>query len=285
MNAPAFKTWEQAVMWLREQPEQQAMVMGSYYEDPPIDAAQRYWRSGEWSAIRELLPAACGPALRRRALDVGAGRGIASYALARDGFATVALEPDPSALVGAAAIRLLAQQSDLAIDVVQQASEQLPFPDGVFDVVFARQVLHHTSDMPRACREFYRVLKPGGRFIAVREHVVSRVEDLGAFFDKHPLHHLYGGENAHLRSVYEHAIVDAGFRLERVVGPIESPINFEPQTLASLQAEIAKRLGTGVAPLVRWLLARPLLWRLARGILSRIDHRPGRLYSFVAERS
>ncbi len=38
----------------------------------------------------------------------------------------------------------------------------------------------HRIWQPR-CREFFRVLKPGGRLIAVREHVISSKNDLPVF--------------------------------------------------------------------------------------------------------
>jgi Methylase involved in ubiquinone/menaquinone biosynthesis len=41
-------------------------------------------------------------------------------------------------------------------------AEQLPFPDASFDVVYSWGVLHHSPDTPRAIREVYRVLRPGG---------------------------------------------------------------------------------------------------------------------------
>ena len=75
-----------------------------------------------------------------------------------------ALEPDPSALVGAGAIRALAAEARLPIDVVEEFSERLPFANDTFDVVFARAVLHHTRDLDSACREMFRVLRPGGIF-------------------------------------------------------------------------------------------------------------------------
>lgn len=277
-----FKTWEQAVQWLREQPKLQELVRAAYYDDPLSAAADRYWRSEEWQAIRLLLPPVQG-----RALDVGAGRGIASYALAREGFAVTALEPDASALVGAQAIRGLAIASDLAIEVTQEFSERLPFAEGQFDVVFARAVLHHTSDLAAACREFFRVLKPGGRLLAVREHVISRPEDLPVFLELHPLHKLYGGENAFLLPQYEAAIVAAGFRLDTVLAPFDSAINYAPYTEASLKVELATRISRGLPgakQLIAGLLGVPKLWAVARRVLGRVDHRPGRLYSFIAQR-
>jgi SAM-dependent methyltransferase len=279
---PKIGSWEQAVQWLRDQPGQRDLVLAAYYDDPLPAAADRYWRSEEWQAIRPQLPTVPGCAL-----DIGAGRGIASYALAKEGFDVTALEPDGSYLVGAGAIRDLAAASGLPIQVTQEFSERLPFTDAQFDVVFARAVLHHTKDLPAACREFFRVLKPGGRLVAVREHVISRQEDLPAFLDLHPLHKLYGGENAFLLTQYEAAIRAAGFRLDTVLLPLESAINFAPYTLDSLKAELGTRVTRGLPLLkhfVHWALTLPPIWALARRVLTRLDKRPGRLYSFIAQR-
>jgi SAM-dependent methyltransferase len=279
-DSTTFKTWEDAVCWLREQPAQHDLVRAAYYDDPLIGAATRYWRSEEWQAVRLLLPAA-----RGQALDVGAGRGIASFALAQDGFRVTALEPDGSAVVGAAAIRALAHTSGLPIEVTQEFSERLPFADASFDLVFARAVLHHTQDLPAACREFLRVLKPGGLLIAVREHVISRAEDLPAFFEVHPLHKLYGGEKAFPVGQYQAAIAGAGFQGVKTLEPWDTAINYAPHTLNSLRAELASRVGRripGAATIVQAML--PLLWGVLRPLLNAVDRRPGRLYSFVAEK-
>jgi len=277
-----FRTWEEAVAWLRQQPDQVQLVDDCYYDDPLTEAADRYWRSTEWKGARTRLAGRSG-----RALDVGAGRGIASYALAKDGFSVTALEPDPSALVGAAAIRALATESALPIKVVEEFSERLPFDDGTFDVVFARAVLHHTRDLAAACQEFYRVLKPGGLFMAIREHVISSPSDLPVFLDQHPLHRYYGGENAFPLNQYVAALEGAGFGKLEVISPWRSPLNFAPYSLDSLKDELARRLGLRIPAVsrgVRALLDLPGSWVLARSVLEKLDNRPGRLYSFVAER-
>lgn len=52
-------------------------------------------------------------------------------------------------------------EADLTGDV-----EQLPVPDGSFDVVLCTQVLEHVADPALAARELHRVTAPGGRVLA-----------------------------------------------------------------------------------------------------------------------
>jgi ubiquinone/menaquinone biosynthesis C-methylase UbiE len=53
-----------------------------------------------------------------------------------------------------------AQQCDLDTD-------PLPFPDGSFDAALAAWMLYHVADVGRALDELARVLRPGGRLVAV----------------------------------------------------------------------------------------------------------------------
>jgi ubiquinone/menaquinone biosynthesis C-methylase UbiE len=50
----------------------------------------------------------------------------------------------------------------LASNLEVADAEQLPFPDASFDYVYSWGVLHHSPDTPRAVREVWRVLRPGG---------------------------------------------------------------------------------------------------------------------------
>jgi SAM-dependent methyltransferase len=275
-------TWEEAVRWLCDQPGSAQIVHDAYYDDPLEGACDRYWRSAEWAEVRKLIGVGPGTAL-----DTGAGRGIASYALARDGFAVTAMEPDPSDFVGHGAIRAVAERCALPINIVGEITDPLPFDDQSFDLIFARAVLHHIPDLAQAMREFYRILKPGGKLLAIREHVISRDEDLAAFLAAHPLHHLYGGEMAYRLSTYTDAITGSGLALKQIIGPLENAVNFAPLSDATLADGIARQLTKG-AP-VAYQLAQvamhaPLLGGALRKMASRFDHRPGRHYSFVAQK-
>jgi len=264
-------TWEEAVAWLRGQADQQDLVRACFFDDPLLEAAQRYHAGTEWQAVQKLLPPSSG-----YALDLGAGRGIASFALAKDGWQVTALEPDPSDLCGTGAIRTLVAQSGLPIKVVQEMGENLPFADAAFDVVHARQILHHAKNLRKLCVEVARVLRPGGMFIATREHVVDSPADLPAFLAAHPLHKLYGGEHAFMLEEYLGAIQQSGLRLLKALSPWESDINLFPETEEWLLLRAKKQL---CLPLPASLLNALLRWK------SRRLRTPGRLYTFVGERT
>lgn len=274
-------TWEDAVRWLLEQPHLQHVVRDCYYDRPPRAAAERYAASAEWAAVRPLLGDR-----RGRAVDLGAGHGITCVALAREGFHVTAVEPDRSDLVGRGAIARLADELSLHVEALDGTAETIPVPDDSFDVALAREVLHHTRDLPRACREIYRVLRPGGRFLSLRDHVISSRSDLPRFLESHALHRLYGGENAFLEREYLEAVRAAGFLVERRLRSFDSVINFAPHSRDGLRQAFASRVGRIplAATTVSALLSPEWVFDRFLSVMSTIDWRPGRLLSLVCRK-
>lgn len=266
-------SWEEAVQWLRNQPGQESLAQACYYDDPIETAAERFSNSEEWKAVAELLK----EHIPGKVLDIGAGRGISSYAFAKAGCQAVALEPDSSDVVGAGVIRALSAATNVPIEIVQSYCETLPFEDNTFDVVYGRAVMHHARDLNQFCKEVARVLKPGGVFIGTREHVISSHDDLDKFLDSHALHKLYGGENAFLLTEYTDAITGANLRLEKTIAPSSSVINYAPATIAEFKAQTTKDLSRFIGPLAK-------LEALQNIYLTYRDNKsnsPGRHYSFI----
>jgi len=272
-------SWEAAVNQYR-QSAPASDVVDCYFDQPTQGAAARFARSEEFAQARSLLNAAPG----RRMVDLGAGLGISSWAWASAGWTVAAIEPDPSSQVGAGCVRALCASFGSRVDVHGTAAEELNLSAGWADAVYARQMLHHARDLDQVMREVARVLRPGGLFLACRDHVVDRPGDLEQFLTSHPLHHLYGGEHAYALERYLGAARAAGLVEVGRWGPEESVMNFFPGNAAELagrRQQVARST---------W---RPFGAALARFAwfqtfaVQRADARhqpPGRLYSFLWRR-
>ncbi len=265
-------SWEEAVEWLRRQPNQQDLVRACFYDDPLIESAHRYYNSTEWKAVQHLLremPVGT-------VLDVGAGRGISSYSFARDGWKVTALEPDPSDVVGTGAISELVHDG-LNIDIEQAHGEELPFKDNSFNLVYGRAVLHHAADLHRFCGELLRVLQPGGRFLFTREHVISNQSDLKTFQENHPLHFLYGGEFAYTVDEYMEALESRSRVRLSVIKTYSSDINLYPSSYSELSRNIKMKKSL---PVPHWFIKSYIIPKL-----NRRNQAAGRLYSFWGQKA
>jgi SAM-dependent methyltransferase len=277
--APGIST-EEAVLVLRRDPVEAENLRDAYLDGDVPAAARRFFASPELAEALSLVGGVTGKCV----LDVGAGTGIASWAFATAGARrVVALEPDPSDVVGQGAIRSLGRED--VIEVVGAWGERLPFQDGEFDVVYARQVLHHANDLAALLAECARVLRPGGRLLACREHVADDEAQLAAFLASHPVHRLAGGEHAYPLATYLGAVEKAGLRLERVLGPWDSIVNAFPsaRTPQDVSEEPFRLLRRKYGRALGALAAR-VPWLLARTRRKLRDRGAGRMYAFLAVR-
>lgn len=107
------------------------------------------------------------PLAGRSVLDIGCGAGGVDLLLAGTHGAAYVTGIDVEDTVLAHARRKV-EQAGLSdrIGLVKVAPGPLPFPRATFDVVFSKDSIVHIPDKHELMREVFRVLKPGGWFIA-----------------------------------------------------------------------------------------------------------------------
>ena len=123
---------------------------------------------GRDKALREKLIELAVPAPGDKVLDVGCGTGTLAIAIkSHVGAGEVhGIDASPE-MVQVAMEKSSKDGSD--IDFRVALVEAIPFPDACFDLVTSSFMLHHLPDDLKAkgFLEIRRVLKPGGRFVAV----------------------------------------------------------------------------------------------------------------------
>lgn len=123
---------------------------------------------GRDKAIREKLIELAAPAPGENVLDVGCGTGTLAIALkSKVGTGEVhGIDASPEMIEVA---KVKAEKAGSDIDYQVALIEAIPFPDASFDLVTSSLMLHHLpDDLKRTgLAEIRRVLKPGGRFMAM----------------------------------------------------------------------------------------------------------------------
>ena len=96
--------------------------------------------------------------------DIGCGPGTAARRAARLGVSVVGIDPAPVMLRLA---RLLTRRSPHAVRYAEGSAEALPLADSSVSVVWSIASVHHWADLDAGLREVRRVLRPGGRLVAI----------------------------------------------------------------------------------------------------------------------
>ncbi len=96
-------------------------------------------------------------------VDVGCGPGAAARAAARRGAEVTGVDP-ASVMLGMARRLTFGKPS---VTWTEGMAEDLPLPDGAATVVWSLATVHHWPLLDEGLAEARRVLKPGGRFLAI----------------------------------------------------------------------------------------------------------------------
>jgi ubiquinone/menaquinone biosynthesis C-methylase UbiE len=282
-------TWEEVILWARSRPEFDTLLHDAYLAEDLSGNAKRYHESEEFNEVLHLLHRYIPQA--QVVADIGAGNGVASYALAKSGYRVSAVEPDLGMHTGRGAIEQLKKQEGLQIDILEGFGESIPLEDQSMDVVFVRQALHHAAELSGFLKECYRVLKPGGLFFSLRDHVIDHPEGLVEFLSQHPMHQYYGGEHAFTEQAYKHAIKEAGLQIERIFQHYDSVINYAPENSRWLQehqilsddARLSQKLGLPASFSAALKMYRGYL-QIRYGYRPPVSVAQGRHIAFIARR-
>jgi ubiquinone/menaquinone biosynthesis C-methylase UbiE len=195
------------------------------------DAQGRWPQDVALSALAVVKPT--------RLLEVGSGTGAFAVRCSRElSCKVVALDSSPEMVAATEAAGVEAMLGDV---------QSLPFPDGSFDAAVAAWMLYHVADLDRAISELARVLRPGGRLIAItngREHLAELWEMVGAEKFKSSFSRENGGEQLqrHFASVERQDVETRAVFQDR---------HAAASYLATLErGELADRLPDFVEPLV-----------------------------------
>jgi ubiquinone/menaquinone biosynthesis C-methylase UbiE len=94
-----------------------------------------------------------------RVADLGCGSGVFTDLLRQAGYDCVGLDISPKLIA-------IGRRRYPSIEFVEGDVEHLPFPAASFDGVLLSGLVHHLPDPSRCAAEVFRVLRPGGHFVA-----------------------------------------------------------------------------------------------------------------------
>jgi len=139
-----------------------AYVQSQYEDETGLRARKAIYGQIGGVDARDVAVAAVREAEPSRVLEVGCGEGeLAERIVGELGVELVAIDQSERMADLARARGIYARVGDV---------QELPFEDGSFDVAVAAWMLYHVPALDRALAELARVLRPGGRLVAVTNY-------------------------------------------------------------------------------------------------------------------
>jgi SAM-dependent methyltransferase len=179
-----------------------------------------------------------GPVAGKRVLEIGCGGGQCSIAFAKQDALVTSID------ITAAQIEIageLAEQNGVSITLIQRDMTDLsPIPSESQDIVFSAIAFHYVDDILACFREVHRVLKADGMFVWSVGHPCTDILDPKTMLPTRSYHDtgkvVAGLEesdepgyafasNYRTVSDYYNTVVEAGFRVERMLEPDPRPVD------------------------------------------------------------
>ncbi len=132
------------------------------------------WRAGQQRRLA-MIAAAAGERVHGRVLVDGCGLGVYVARLEEAGGQVHGLD------IEFERVRAGRQRLGLRL-LVTGAGEQLPYPDGCFELVLSHEVIEHVQDDRAAAAEMARVTRPGGRIVLFCANRWYPVETHGVYW-------------------------------------------------------------------------------------------------------
>ena len=130
----------------------------------------------DWDRLlKRILWTQLGDIKGKKILDFGSGEGITANRFAKDN-EVVAVEPWEEMLQNR-------WQDYEYLQIQGDVSAIAEMKDDSFDMVFCHNVLEYIDDKAQVIKEFYRVLKPGGKLSLVKHNRAGRVMQMAVLLD------------------------------------------------------------------------------------------------------
>lgn len=153
-----------------------AAVRRQYATEANLETRRSVWQptadGRDPVEVAAAVVRASGP---RAVLEVGCGTGAFAERMTAD-------NPEATVIATDQSTRFVELTAGRGVDARLADVQDLPFADDSFDLVAALWMLYHVPDLDRGLAEVRRVLRPGGRFLAVTngdEHVADLRREAG----------------------------------------------------------------------------------------------------------
>lgn len=163
-----------------------AHVRAQYATETNLAARKSIYRDTTGPDARQMVLDAIAEASPHDVLELGCGEGELAARVAQElGAQVVAIDQSE---------RMVELARSRGVDARVGDAQEVPFPDGSFDVVVAAWMLYHVTDLDRALAQIRRVLRPGGRLVATTNYA-DHLHEMFALVDITTWPLPFSGEN------------------------------------------------------------------------------------------